>query len=155
MSATATWSEFLRDPNRIIEEMEANGDVILVRRSAPPVRLSSADAEAAASDALGVLMQLLTVAMDDEVLERMVARLAVVFPWLELLPEPARIEFVGEFLAIARGGISVGRVDRLGTTLESWKETARAYADPALNVDGSDLHYLDAPEAVPAPGAEE
>lgn len=155
MSATATWSEFLRDPNRIIEEMEANGDVILVRRSAPPVRLSSADTEAAAADALGVLMQLLTVAMDDELLERMVSRLAVVFPWLELLPETARIEFVGEFLAIARGGLSVGRVDRLSTTLESWKETARAYADPAIAIDGSDLHYLEDPEAAVAPGEPE
>ncbi|MEV0334577.1 hypothetical protein [Nocardia sp. NPDC050717] len=135
--------------------MEANGDVILVRRSAPPVRLSSADTEAAAADALGVLMQLLTVAMDDELLERMVSRLAVVFPWLELLPETARIEFVGEFLAIARGGLSVGRVDRLSTTLESWKETARAYADPAIAIDGSDLHYLEDPEAAVAPGEPE
>ncbi|MFE1594540.1 hypothetical protein [Nocardia sp. NPDC058705] len=51
------------------------------------------------------------------------------------------------------GGEIVGRVDRLGTMLEAWKETARAYADPRISVDGSDLHYLETPEPVPAPEA--
>ncbi|MFD3594015.1 hypothetical protein ACFWU5_14910 [Nocardia sp. NPDC058640] len=153
MSVTAKWSDFLRDPNRVVEEMEANGEVILVRRSAPSVRLSSADASAASNDTLSAIMQLLAVTLDDEMLDRMVDRLALVFPWIELLPEASRVEFMGEFLSLARGGLAVGRVDRLATMLEAWKETARAYADPQISVDGSDLHYLETPEPVPAPEA--
>ncbi|WP_433681397.1 hypothetical protein [Nocardia sp. CA-119907] len=151
MSVTATWSEFLRDPNRVIEAMEEHGDVVLVRRSAPPVRLSDAAAAAAEEATLGALTQLLAIALDDETLERLVGRLTIAFPWIELLPASERPEFVADFLNNARGGLAVGRLDRLTTTLAAWRDTAAAYADPRIRVDGSDLQYLEVPVSVPPP----
>lgn len=127
--------------------MEAHGDVTLVRRSATPVRLSDAAEADATQQTLGALTQLLALAMDDDVLERVVGRLTIIFPWMELLPEPERAEFVADFLAQARGGLSIGRLSGLTETLEAWRDTAAAYADPRIRVDGSDLDYLD--EAVP------
>jgi hypothetical protein len=151
MSATATWSEFLRDPNRIIEAMKEDGDVILVRRSASPVRLSDASAAAATEETLGALTLLLALALDDDVLERLVGRLTIAFPWIELLPESERPEFVADFLNNARGGLAVGKLDRLTATLAAWRDTAAAHADPRIRVDGSDLHYLDNATVVPDP----
>ncbi|MBO0855109.1 MAG: hypothetical protein J2P18_15255 [Nocardia sp.] len=58
---------------------------------------------------------------------------------------------MSEFLSTARACLSVGRFDRLTITLESWKSSAEAYADPSLTPDGADLHYLDEPEDVPDP----
>ncbi len=78
-----------------------------------------------------------------------VPRLTITFPWVELLPESERAEFVADFLAQARGGLSVGRLSGLTETLEAWRDTAAAYADPRIRVDASDLDYLD--EAVPVP----
>ncbi|MEV0341089.1 hypothetical protein AB0H49_18895 [Nocardia sp. NPDC050713] len=155
MGATATWSEFLRDPNRVIEAMEENGDVTLVRRSAPPVRLSDAAEAAATQETLGALTQLLALAMDDELLDRLVDRLTIAFPWIELLPENQRPEFVADFLNNARGGLSVGRLSGLSATLAAWRDTAAAYADPRIRVDASDLDYLDEPVPVPNPEGDE
>lgn len=155
MGVTATWSDFLRDPNRVIEAMEANGDVILVRRSASPVRLSDAAASAAEEETLGALTQLLAIALDDETLERLVSRLTIAFPWIELLPPAERPEFVADFLNNARGGLAVGRLDRLTATLAAWRDTAAAHADPRIRVDGSDLNYLDEAVEVPAPDGDE
>ncbi|MFB8281974.1 MULTISPECIES: hypothetical protein [Nocardia] len=151
MSATATWSEFLRDPNRVIEAMEENGDVILVRRAAPPVRLSDAAESAATEETLGALTQLLAIALDDEILERLVGRLTITFPWIELLPESERTEFVADFLNHARGGLAVGRLAGLTATLAAWRDTAAAHADPRIRIDGTDLNFLDKPVVVRDP----
>lgn len=155
MGTSATWSEFLRDPNRVIEAMEKNGDVTLVRRSAPPVRLSDAAESDANQQTLSALTQLLAIALDDELLGKVVDRLTIAFPWIELLPEDQRPAFVADFLNNARGGLAVGRLARLTTVLAAWRDTAEAYADPRIHVDGSDLHYLDEPVPVPNPGADE
>ncbi|QIS16395.1 hypothetical protein [Nocardia arthritidis] len=155
MGATATWSEFLRDPNRVIETMEADGSVTLVRRSAPPVRLSDADAAVAAEETLGALTLLLSLALDDDMLTKLVSKLTFAFPWIELLPETQRPEFVADFLHNARAGFAIGRLDVLTATLAAWRDTATAYADSRIRVDGSDLHYLENAVPVPDPKGDE
>ncbi len=135
--------------------MEENGDVILVRRSAPPVRLSDAAESAATEQTLSALTQLLAIALDDEVLERLVGRLTITFPWIELLPESERTEFVADFLNHARGGLAVGQLASLTSTLAAWRDTATAHADPRVRIDGSDLNYLDNPVVVRDPRSSE
>ena len=70
---------------------------------------------------------------------------------MEFLPLEPRREFLKTFLRIARACASVNSFDRLGIFLESWQATAAAYADPSVTADGSDLTYLDEPEAVSDP----
>jgi hypothetical protein len=151
MSTIATLSAFLRDPNAIIAAIEETGDVVLTRRSAPALRLSNAADTEAETRTLEALSQLLALSIDDEMLDRIVSRLSITFPWADLLPPHVRPEFVAEFLNVARACLSVGRFDRLTITLEAWKSTAEAYADPTVAIDASDLHYLDEPESVPDP----
>ncbi|MEU4315320.1 hypothetical protein [Nocardia sp. NPDC024068] len=151
MSTTATLSAFLRDPNSIIDAMEETGDVVLTRRSAPALRLSNAAESEAETRTLEALTQLLALSIDDEMLERIGSLLSITFPWADLLPAHVRPDFVSEFLRIARACFSVGRFDRLTLTLEAWKSTAEAYADPSVTVDATDLHYFEEPEAVSDP----
>ncbi|MEU8895542.1 hypothetical protein [Nocardia sp. NPDC048505] len=153
MKTTATWSEFLRDPNGVLAAMEQSGEVVLVRRSAPALRLSDDRAASATEETLAALTQLLAIAMDDTLLEQLAGRLTLVFPWIELLPASARLEFVAEFLNTARGGLSVGNLDRLTIVLGAWRDTAAAYADPNIEVDGTDLDRLPEPEPAPDPRA--
>ncbi|WP_280233897.1 hypothetical protein [Nocardia cyriacigeorgica] len=93
--------------------------------------------------------------VDDELLDKLVDRLTITFPWIELLPEDQRPVFVADFLNNARGGLAVGRLSGLTAVLAAWRDTAEAYADPRIKVDGSDLHYLDEAAPVPNPGADE
>ena len=88
------FSEFLRQPNEVVAELEEH-DVVLRRRNAPPLRLSDAsrdDERAQAFDALARLLRNLLVhspaglgdAVDD------------VFPWATLLPKRDRTAFIDE-----------------------------------------------------------
>jgi hypothetical protein len=142
MTTTATFSELLRTPNEVIGKLEADGDVLLTRRDAEPLRLSLAAPAAAESGTLGALAQLIGASLDDEMCDRMALHLVEPFPWIEFLPEIVRREFVSEFLRTARACASVARFDRLTILISAWRGTAEAYADPRTPADGSDLDYL-------------
>ncbi|MGW4846173.1 hypothetical protein [Nocardia brasiliensis] len=62
-----------------------------------------------------------------------------------------RRELLGDLLGAARAGLESGSPDRLASALAAWRDTATAYADSSIQVDGSDLHYLDEPALVPYP----
>ena len=152
---TTTFSDFLRDPKGVVRKMEEHGGrLTIVRRSDSDLRLSDARQDQSAMDALLALTQLLALGLDDETLSRLVKQLTVVFPWIELLPESKRPEFVADFINSARGGLSVGQVGTIVTTLSAWKDTAIAYGDPDVRADGSDLHYFEVPELVDDPRAD-
>lgn len=154
MSSTATFSAFLRTPNEVIAQLE-DGDVVLTRRDAEPLRLSKARSAEQEADTMSALAQLIAASLDEEVCRRLVANLAAPFPWVAFLPPHAARMFVAEFLRTARACASVGRFDRLTIALAAWKATAQAYADPSVVLDGSDLDYLHEGEAVPDPRSPE
>lgn len=141
MSSTSTFSAFLRTPNEVIAQLE-DGDVLLTRRDAEPLRLSKARSAEQEANTMSALAQLIAASLDGEALERLVKNLAGPFPWIALLPLHATQAFVEEFLQTARACASAGRFDRLTIALAAWKATADAYADPSVTLDGSDLYYL-------------
>jgi len=150
MTTTATFSALLRTPNEVIERLE-QGDVLLTRRDAEPLRLSKARSAQTESDTLSALAQLIAASLDDDACDRLVNRLADPFPWIALLPSKFQKEFIEEFLSTARACASVGRFDRLTIALNAWQSTAEAYANPNLTVDGSDLKPLSRPATVANP----
>ncbi|GIH72385.1 hypothetical protein Mth01_46380 [Sphaerimonospora thailandensis] len=151
VTATATFSTFLRSPSSVIEMLDEGGDVVLLRRDGEPLRLSKAREAEQEVDTLQALAQLIAASLDDEVCDRLAARLGEPFPWIGLLPPQRQREFVAEFLRTARACASVRRFDRLTSMLHAWKATAEAYADPHLTPDGSDLDYLDTEESADDP----
>ena len=150
MTTTATFSALLRTPNEVIEQLE-QGDVLLTRRDAEPLRLSKAHSAQAESDTLSALAQLIAAFLDDDACERLISHLADPFPWIAFLPSKFQKEFVGDFLQTARACASVGRFDRLTIAISAWQATAEAYADPHLTADGSDLAPLRRPAKVADP----
>lgn len=147
MTTTATFSTLLRNPNGVIEQLE-DGDVLLTRRDAEPLRLTKAVHSAQEAETLGALAQLIaSTLLSDDSSDHLASRLSDPFPWIEFLPEGVRRDFVAEFLRIARACASVGRFDRLTVSLNAWRATAEAYANPRLTATGEDLVYL----PVPAP----
>jgi len=137
----------------VIEMLDKGGDVVLLRRDGEPLRLSKARHAEQEVDTLQALAQLIAASLDDEVCDRLAARLGEPFPWIGLLPPQRQREFVAEFLGTARACASVGRFDRLTIMLQAWKATAEAYADPHLTPDGADLDYLAAEEPADDPRA--
>jgi hypothetical protein len=54
------------------------------------------------------------------------------FPWVELLPDPDRRQFVADFVRAVSASAELGRWSVLEQVLVEWKATAAVYADPAL-----------------------
>lgn len=149
MATTVTFSALLRTPKEVVDKLD-DGDVVVTRRDGDDLRISKAAASAAEADTLQALAQLIGASLDDDVCDRIADHLADPFPWVVFLPGEARREFVGEFLRLARACASVGRFDRLAISLQAWRATAEAYADPNISIDGSDLDYIEE-ELVPDP----
>lgn len=152
MTTTVTFSDLLRTPSQVLDELDS-GDVLITRRGSETLRLSKARDAEAEIDTLSVLAQLIAASLDDAGCDRIAGDLSVPMPWIELLPEPRRREFIGEFLRTARACAAVGRFERLTICLHAWRTTAEAYADPAISFAGADLDYLDRAEPVTDPRA--
>lgn len=151
MTSTVTFSALLRTPKEVVARLD-EGDVLLTRRDAEPLRLSKAHVAEQEGQALDALAHLIAASLDEGVVERIVEHLTEPFPWLVFLPDRVRADFVGEFLTTARACASTGHhFERLMIVLNAWKATAEAYATPHLTATGDDLDYLDEAEIVPNP----
>jgi hypothetical protein len=124
------FSEFLRQPNDVVAELEDH-DVVLRRRNAPALRLSDAsrdDERAQAFDAVARLLRNLLVhspagldaAVDD------------VFPWATLLPRSERTDFVDELGRTLVAASALDNYAPVAQLLREWRATAEVYADPRL-----------------------
>ncbi|WP_231849883.1 hypothetical protein [Saccharopolyspora erythraea] len=150
MSTTVSFSKLLREPNEVVKQLD-HGDVLLSRRDGESLRLSKAGDAEREVDTLQALAQLIAASLDEDACDRIVTRLTEPFPWVTFLPADRRREFVSEFLRVARACASIGRFERLTITLNSWRATAEAYADPSVTPDGSDLDYLPTAEVADDP----
>jgi antitoxin (DNA-binding transcriptional repressor) of toxin-antitoxin stability system len=141
---TATFSALLRTPAEVLHQLEDGGEVLLTRRGAAPVMLSSVTAMDQEKRGLQAMSQLIAASLDDDFAARMAERLTITFPWIEFLPPDQRVEFVGEFLRVGRACAELGHYDRLTVTINAWQATADAYAD-GVDPTGADLDYYDQP----------
>ena len=124
------FSEFLRQPNEVVAELDDH-DVVLRRRNAPPLRLSAAtrdDERAQAFDAAARLLRNLLMhspAGLDDALED-------VFPWSTFLPKRDRAMFVDELGLTLVAASAIDNYVPLAQLLREWRATAEIHADPRL-----------------------
>jgi hypothetical protein len=124
------FSEFLRQPNEVIAELDDH-DVVLRRRNAPPLRLSAAtrdEERAQAFDAAARLLRHLLVhraAGLDDALED-------VFPWSAFLPKRDRAMFVDELGLTLVAASAIDNYVAIAQLIREWRATAEIYADPRL-----------------------
>ena len=124
------FSEFLRQPNDVVAEL-SDHDVVLRRRSAPPLRLSDAERDNERSEAFEALARLLRNMMvhSPSGLEQTVID---AFPWATFLPKGDRRLFLDELTATLVAVAGLENFAPVGQLLREWKATAEIHADPKL-----------------------
>ena len=132
-TAEATLTDFLRDPNSIVEKLERQ-DVVLRRRNAGDLRLSLQSRSEADDEGVRFIAHLLGQALTDDVLGARLVSAAAAIPWVTLLPERSRQTFVSELIRTAEAAAELGSMAPLTQLLIEWKATAAIHADPALAV---------------------
>lgn len=131
--AEATLTDFLRDPNSIVEKLERQ-DVVLHRRNAGDLRLSLQSRSEADDEGIRFIAHLLGQALTDDVVRARLVSAAAATPWVTFLPEPSRGIFVEELVRTAEAAGELGSLAPLAQLLVEWKATAAIHADPALAV---------------------
>lgn len=124
------FSEFLRQPNEVVAELEEH-DVVLRRRNAPSLRLSDASRDEERAQAFDALARLLR-----NLLAHSPAGLADavddVFPWVTLLPKRDRVTFVDELGRTLVAASALDSYAPVAQLLQEWRATAEVHADPRL-----------------------
>ena len=127
-SFTPTLTDFLRDPNRVIDELEQT-DVVLHRRNAGDLRLSLQARGEEGDEGLRFIARFLGAAFaDDDVRERLVAA-AMVVPWVTMLPPADRRTFTDELFLSAEAAGELGSIAPVARLLVRWKAIAAGYAE--------------------------
>jgi hypothetical protein len=125
------WSELQRDPKSVAAIAEKHevrvkrrdgADLLLVRADQHQKRHSGAVTAARAMRSVfrNAGPELVADALLDE------------FPWITVLPETDRAEFVREFTQAIMASAELGQWSLLGQTVHEWTDTAIVRADPEL-----------------------
>ena len=133
-TAEATLTDFLRDPNSIVEQLERQ-DVVLHRRNASDLRLSLQSRSEADDEGVRFVAHLLGQALTDDLVGARLVSAAAAIPWVTFLPEQSRRTFVEELIRTAEAAGELGSMAALAQLLVEWKATAAIHADPALAVE--------------------
>ena len=124
------FSEFLRQPNEVVAELEEH-DVLLRRRGAPALRLMRADREDARSEALQAVVRMLrNLAVQGQL--GLGAALDAGFPWAVFLPSSDRARFALELTQALVACADLQNFAPVAQLLTEWRATAEIHADPAL-----------------------
>jgi hypothetical protein len=137
METVENWSDFLREPTRILPRVESGHDVVLRRRDGENLYLSLKSRADASNLGTEICARLLHEALGQiGEQQKLQALLLVVlearFPWARLLPPEALTTFMSEFTSTVEACASVGNTAKVAELLADWRATAEVYADPEL-----------------------
>lgn len=142
MTKTATFSTLLRHPNKVIASLE-EGDVVLTRRDAEPLRISKDRDVAREREMTQAFAQMLgALVLDDDQADRLLDRLRIPFGWLDFLNADEQRSFAEEFFRTARACAAAGSFERLAIEVGNWHETAVGYS-LGLRERLDSIEYLD------------
>lgn len=128
--AEYSFSDLLRNPTRVVEEL-AGGDVLLRRRGDEPLRLSLWKRDEATGETLRAVVRLLrTLAVHSP--DALAAAAGEAFPWTDFLPQADRATFLAELTRVLVAGADIGAFAPVVRTLEEWRATAAIHADPEM-----------------------
>lgn len=145
-----SFSHLLREPKSVVKDLD-DGDVLLRRRGAPPLRLTRVDRDDHRAEAYATVGRTLrNLAMHAP--DALSAALLDEFPWTSFLPEADRAAFVDEFTRTVVAAADLDNFSPLTALLEEWRTTAEIHADPRL-VRRLRRSTAAGGERVPRPGA--
>lgn len=147
-AVTATFSELLRTPNKVVDAAERSG-VTLTRRDHDDLLLMSADTARRQRRGVEYVTLIAIAALADPASE-FEDRLRLSFPWVCLLNSDEQTQCASDLLETARACATVGSYEPLAILVAQWRSTARMIAD-GIPRDGSDIDWLPQPVPVPRP----
>ena len=125
------WSELQRDP-KSVAALADEGDVRVRRRDGAALLLTREDRAHSASEgsivAARALRNVLTHLPHDVAAKALVDE----FPWVDVLPETERAQFIRDFARAFQASAELGQWSVLAQTITEWRSTAAIHADPVL-----------------------
>jgi hypothetical protein len=131
MTTEVQWSDLQRDPKRVAE-LADQGDVRVRRRDGAVLLLTREDRVSSGAEGAVAVARALRGLLAHLTPEATAEALIDGFPWVEVLPEPDRVQFVRDFVRAFQASAELGRWSVLAQTLREWMATAAVHADPAL-----------------------
>jgi hypothetical protein len=131
MVTEVQWSELQRDPKQVAR-LADQGTVRVRRRDGAPlllVREDWADSASEGSITAARALRNVLVHLPPDIAAR---ALLDEFPWVDVLPEPAKGQFVRDFARAFQASAELGEWSVLAQTIVEWRSTAAIHADPAL-----------------------
>ncbi|GGM96859.1 hypothetical protein GCM10011609_38300 [Lentzea pudingi] len=126
------WSELQRDPKSVAAIADQH-EVRVKRRDGADLMLVRADQHAnrhsGAIMAARAMRSVFRQAGPDVVADALKDE----FPWIAVLPESDRAEFVREFVQAIQASADLGQWSLLGQAVHEWANTAIVHADPDLH----------------------
>lgn len=135
MSMTLPMSRFIQSYATHLAEAERADDVVYLQQRAgrPTWVLETETRVRQSADAAQFLSAgLVGVIDDDRVLRAFAEGVVDELPWVGLLPERDRLDFVSEAAQLLRACAAIGRFGAFVELLDDWRATAEIHADPAL-----------------------
>jgi Family of unknown function (DUF6247) len=154
MAAEVNLSELLNKPKATLARLASNRRLLLRRRDAEDLVLTTAERAAQDTAVVRDTTRLFREMMrrDPAVMTLAVQVLPAVFPWVRHLPEDARGEFAAEWLDTLSAATELENNAAVETVVAAWQHTAEVYADPELyailtrELDGTDYGPVPRPE---------
>lgn len=149
MTATAevNLSDLLNKPKATLALLDTNRRLVLHRRDAEDLVLTTAERAAADTAVVRDTTRLFAEMMRAEpmVMALAVQVLPAIFPWIRHLPDNEKEDFAAEWLATLTSAAELRNNAAVEGVVASWRSTAEIYADPELyailtrkidNIDG-------------------
>jgi len=134
VAAEVNLSDLLNKPKATLALLDTNRRLVLRRRDAEDLVLTTAERAAADTAVVRDTTRLFAEMMRTEpmVMALAVQVLPAIFPWVRHLPDEAKEQFAGEWLATLTAAAEMNNNAAVEGTVASWRSTAEIYADPEL-----------------------
>ena len=154
MPAEANLSDLLNKPKATLARLASNRRLVLHRRDAEDLVITTAERAAADNAVVRDTTRLFRemIRKDPMVMTLAVQVLPAVFPWVRHLPEEAWAEFAAEWLDTLNAAGDLDNNAAVEAVVAAWQHTAEIYADPELyaaltrNLDDEDYGPVLPPE---------
>lgn len=133
-AAEVNLSDLLNKPKATLALLDTNRHLVLRRRDAEDLVLTTAERAAADTAVVRDTTRLFAEMMRTEpiVMALAVQVLPAIFPWVRHLPDDAKEEFAAEWLATLTSAAELRNNAPVEGVVASWRSTAEIYADPEL-----------------------
>lgn len=124
----ATLTDFLRDPNAVIDELDEN-DVVLHRRNSGDLRLSLQSRSEEGDEALRFVARFIGAAFADHAVRDNLTNAAIAVPWVAVLPPKDQKRFARDLISSAEAAGELGSMAPVSRLVSTWKATAARHVE--------------------------